>query len=497
MNQRLPYSLQVLLSGFPRFSSTLLLLSMLLPISPSSLGQEIIDTQSHEYYVSADADSGGDGSRSRPFEALAQAQAVSVAGDTIYLIASEQARVLDGGIALKSGQKLIGVDVSGRLLENPDERFQLSNTRGELDGIMVRLSNNNEVAGIHFMNMRNSAISASNTNYSGTYIHHTSYSGNAAEHIEDERGLVYAVSLNGASGTQTGIRIEDSSFYDGEDLGAIRVFQSGDSRGDYLFQRNEFSDLGGRAYFVRTQNNSSVETIILDSVADNIGRGDRNSDSIIPYLMGQSEQVMLIRNYHFNNTKQLGNQSNTAIEAFMFGPPRPDEANWCTRCRLTLKILDSVIENSVTDPIQFSNSGRNSELSYEIRNNKIIGGNPQQGGGAISLNLQSVPDSGGSTKLLVENNDIIGSTGYGFALNNRGGGDGHAVIVDFGGGVLGSVGNNRFMGNDKGAMRVPQFRISARGNWWGGGEPNIYGSDNALQEYSKVEIEPVLRTNPR
>ena len=163
-------------------------------------------------------------------------------------------------------------------------------------------------------------------------------------HVEDERGLVYAISLDASAGARDGVTIEDSRFADGEDLGAIRVFQSGESRGRYRFQRNEFSDLGGRAYFVRTQDRSFVETIILDSAADNIGRGERNSDSIIPYLMGQSEQVMLVRNYRFNNTNQEGNQSNTGIEAYMFGQPRPDEANWCTGCTLTLTILDSVIE---------------------------------------------------------------------------------------------------------------------------------------------------------
>ena len=213
--------------------------------------------------------------------------------------------------------------------------------------------------------------------------------------------------------------------------------------------------------------------------------------------MGQSEQIMLIRNYRFRNTKQEGNRSNTGIEAFMFGAPRPDERNWCTRCKLTLKILDSVIENAVTDPIQFSNSGRNSELSYEIRNTRILGGHPQQGGGGISLNLQSVPDSGGSTQLLVENSDIIGTTGYGFAMNNRGGGDGHAVTVDFGGGALGSRGHNRFIGNEKGAMRVPQNRITAANNWWDGGKPTIYNSENQPSDDAAVLVEPVLRTDPR
>jgi hypothetical protein len=161
---------------------------------------------------------------------------------------------------------------------------------------------------------------------------------------------------------------------------------------------------------------------------------------------------------------------------------------------LTLKIVDSVIENAVTDPIQFSNSGRNSDLSYEIRNARIIGGNPRQGGGGISLNLQSVRDSGGRTKLLVENTDIVGTTGYGFAMNNRGGGDGHAVIVDLGGGALGSRGNNRFIGNGKGASRVPQNRITAMNNWWDGGEPMVYNSENQPSDEANVLVEPVLTT---
>ena len=482
---------------FYRIMPSLSVLGVCLALASPSNGQQSGNSAGIKHYVSADAGPNGDGSQRRPFLLLSQAEEASAAGDIIYLLSSDSGKVLDGGIALKPRQRLIGIGADGDILENPADRVRLTNTTPLPGGVMVQLSDHNEVAGIHFMNMGNAAISGSDTDYSGTYIHHTTFSGNAEEHIEDERGLVYAISLDAAGGYLDGIRIEDSSFHDGEDLGAIRVFQSGDSRGNYLFQRNDFSDLGGRAYFVRTQHSSIVETVILDSTADNIGRGERNSDSIIPYLMGQSEQVMLVRNYRFRNTKQEGNRSNTGIEAFMFGQPRPDEANWCTRCTLTLKILDSVIENAVTDPIQFSNSGRNSDLSYEIRNTRIIGGNPQQGGGGISLNMQSVPDSGGRTKLLVENSDIIGTTGYGFAMNNRGGGDGHAVIVDFGGGALGSLGNNRFIGNEKGAMRVPQNRITAANNWWDGGEPTVYNSQNQPSGDAHVLVEPVLGADPR
>ena len=476
---------------------SLSVLALWLASSAPAQGQTPRDSPHTTFYVSADARPNGDGGKRTPFVSLAQAEAASAAGDTIFLLASERGSVLDGGIALKPRQKLVGVNADGELLEHAADRVRLTNSTPLPGGIMVRLSTQNEVAGIHFMNMGHAAISGAGTNYSGAYIHHATFTGHATEHIEDERGLVYAITFDASEGTIDGVAVEDSSFSDGEDLGAIRVFQSGQSRGHYQFQRNDFSDLGGRAYFVRTQHTSRVETIILDSTADNIGRGERNSDSIIPYLMGQSEQVMLIRDYRFKNTRQEGNRSNTAIEAYMFGSPRPDEANWCTGCKLTLKIVDSVIENSVTDPIQFSNSGTNSELSYEIRNTRIIGGDPRQGGGGISLNLQGVPDSGGSTTLLVESSSIIGTTGYAFTLNNRGGDDGHAVTVDLGGGALGSRGHNRFIDNEKGAIRLPPIRMTAQHNWWDGGTPTLYDNDDRPTDDAHVLVDPVLTADPR
>ncbi|MEE2638264.1 MAG: hypothetical protein VYE68_13660 [Acidobacteriota bacterium] len=447
-----------------------------------------------EHFVSANVASAGDGTRGRPYRTLREAESASSPGDTIYVLSSMG--TLDGGIELQPRQRLIGLGPNGALATNPADRVRVTNSTAPPGGVMVTLSDHNEVAGFHFRNMRNHAITGVDRDYSGTYIHHTTFSGNASVHIEDERGLVYAIAFDATAGLRADVRVEDSRFADGEDLGAIRVFQSGNSRGDYRFERNSFSDLGGRAYFVRTQHRSYVETMILDSTADNIGRGDRNSDSIIPYLMGQSEQLMLIRNYRFDNSRQEGNRSNTGIEAFMFGEPRPDEANWCTGCTLTLKILDSVLENAVTDSIQFSNSGRNSQLSYEIRNTRIIGGNPQQGGGGISLNLQSVSDSGGRTTLLVESTDVVGTTGYGFAVTNRGGGA-HDLIVDLGGGVLGSRGRNRILDNAKGAIRVPLTPVSAQYNWWGGSVPVIVNTDDQAFGTANVIVVPPLRADPR
>ncbi len=34
-------------------------------------------------------------------------------------------------------------------------------------------------------------------------------------------------------------------------------------------------------------------------------------------------------------------------------------------------------------------------------------------------------------------------------------------------------------------------------NWWDGGEPKVYNSENQLSDESNVLLEPVLSTDPR
>ena len=97
----------------------------------------------------------------------------------------------------------------------------------------------------------------------------------------------------------------------------------------------------------------------------------------------------------------------------------------------------------------------------------------------------------------MEDSDVIATTGYGVTFNDRGGNGGHSVVVDLGGGVLGSRGRNRFAGNEKGAVRLPQNRVTAAHNWWGGGKPTMYDGEDRLSEDRNVLIEPVLSEEPR
>ena len=40
-------------------------------------------------------------------------------------------------------------------------------------------------------------------------------------------------------------------------------------------------------------------------------------------------------------------------------------------------------------------------------------------------------------------------------------------------------------------------RMTAMNNWWDGGEPKAYNSENQLSDGANVLVEPVLSTDPR
>jgi hypothetical protein len=88
-------------------------------------------------YVGADAAEGGDGSQARPFGSLAAVEEASAAGDTIRVVAAKAP--LDGGIALKAGQRLIGAGAAAPI-ENTDASRH--------DGDAITLADRTEVANV-------------------------------------------------------------------------------------------------------------------------------------------------------------------------------------------------------------------------------------------------------------------------------------------------------------------------------------------------------------
>ncbi|WP_437324264.1 hypothetical protein [Sorangium sp. So ce381] len=128
--------------------SSLVMLGMLL-IAGSS--------EAATWYVKADPPHPGNGSKSRPFSSLQDLEARSGPGDTLYVIQSRG--VLDGGIQLKDGQRLIGLGPKVTVANPHSARATLTNTSGaRYDGDVIRLAKNNVVQNIHIDNAFRSSI---------------------------------------------------------------------------------------------------------------------------------------------------------------------------------------------------------------------------------------------------------------------------------------------------------------------------------------------------
>ena len=114
-------------------------------------------SEAADWYVKAGAPHPGNGSKNRPFTSLDQVEAASAAGDTIYVLQSQG--VLDGGIQLKDGQRLIGLGPKVNTANGNSARAKLTNTSdARYDGDAVRLAKNNLVENLHIDNTFRSAI---------------------------------------------------------------------------------------------------------------------------------------------------------------------------------------------------------------------------------------------------------------------------------------------------------------------------------------------------
>ena len=105
------------------------------------------DSDSRNIYVKAGAPDGGDGTKKKPFNSLADVETNSLPGDKITVLFSGM--VLDGGIALKEGQHLQGKKGPGGVLP------QITNSSSDhLDGDAVRLTGgNNKIDHLHILDL--------------------------------------------------------------------------------------------------------------------------------------------------------------------------------------------------------------------------------------------------------------------------------------------------------------------------------------------------------
>ena len=444
------------------------------------------------WYVKATAMSGGNGTKDMPFDSLADAEAASGAGDTIFILQSHSRVILDGGIALKPDQKLIGLGPDVRIVPDNAAAARITNSTG---GDIVQLSTGNEITGIHFKDMSRDAISGIGVDFSGTNIHGNLFSG-ANPLVFSRSDSIFLVSF---AGNTSNVNLRDNVFRDGESLGGIVTIHLGDSSGDYHLEGNRFENLGHRSHAMFSFDTANVEALILDSSSINNGVGGNNADSILLQLAGSSTQDVLVQEYTYDNPDQVGNISNSGLEVFTIGDGNS----------VSLQIEDSTFRNTVTEAIQVFGFGANTLIDVQIRNSRVIDANPSQiaaatggffRGGAITVIPECLPvgsptclglgGTGNLTTLLIENSDITGSSGYAVSVLDSGAG--FSSVIDMGGGALGSIGKNRILDNTVGEIELLLTDGVGESNWWGEGSPRV-----DIIGAGSFDYDPVLVADPR
>ncbi len=538
------------------------------------------------WYVSAVAAHGGTGTIEKPFDTLGQAQQASAPGDTITVLAAPlTAAPLDGGIALKPKQRLIGQGASAMALP------RLTNTGTGNSGDAVTLAAGAEVARLTITGTYRGGIYG--LNVPGASIHDNDISGHNSSCVQgiiippdtlptNVPGLTFpnpAPLPNGWAGIYLladrdsgdvsirNNRVHDSPCGDGIDIGlsgtaaytalidantAFNLTQSGPLTAGILsilavgMQTRDGSRLTATVshntqHDIGTANSNTADpecvypnvvdasTIVAD-ISNNrcynsLGGWSANgleipmmndggtavinvtdssftgvtSDIIEPIALGTNQylEVNLLRVTAAHASGQGASPLIDIAGRFSYGNEGDCLSMFSTAGGNTLKLTlrDSELSDCYFNGLSIAtNSAPGSAatrlISFDIDNSKITA---NRGNGIRFFNGSGLGGLSGR----VQNSDISGNATVPDALaprenlriDNQGGAT-PQVVLDFGGGPLGSAGNNCFVGA---GVQNNGYTVFMRNNWWGaaaGPAAGAVGGSGATDTASPLPAAP-------
>lgn len=458
-------------------------------------------------YVMGGAPAGGDGSKKHPYNSLADVEAGSIAGDKITVLYSNIA--LDGGITLKDGQHLQGK--KGKK-ENKNNLPVITNTSSSTnDGNGVIAANSTKIShlnirdvqrnGVYFVNaskliIQNNLIENPNR---GTFslpcaLCLLSAGGSGIRGLADV-GLALDILIEDNEINANG---HSNRFTRGIDIGAG---MGGEMTAVVL--GNHVSNMNGRAYLPYVAGNGIANFLFEDNSAKTIGPA--NADSFFIFG-GDSGQISVdVRNYFLDNSEIgiFGDPTNHGFEVWT-GLIIPG-SGFAAQVNVTADGL--VIHDSAADGIFIGNNLPDAIVNVTISNSEILraAGRLTGGIGVIAHNDTyglGIPFVTASLSLKVETTDVIGTLpGINFIGLPVGAIEivlaGVNDVYDFGGGALGSVGQNRLLENPLDYVSaINAVDIFAENNYYGGDAPSYFhfgfpGVDG------DILIEPYLTEDPR
>jgi hypothetical protein len=371
------------------------------------------------WYVSAGAAAGGDGSFGAPFDSLADVEATSAAGDTIIVLAS--GAPLDGGIALKPDQRLIG-DGPSVVGSTASELPRITNTSAtHLDGDGVRLAAGAEVANVVVAGTVRGAIYG--LDVTGVNVHGNDVSGhNTSCTIGFEvlplvaptngpfigvpfgadvpgYGYVYVIYIpNGWAGIMVDasyavghVRIADNLVHDATCGDGIDMRLRGTADLTAVIEGNTVTHLA-QGHFEGTQPAVSVDSImaiglqtddsarlVVDEIGNTqtyIGGPDSDCEGLFFDVSGSSTMIARVDGNTFAHG--IGGTSCNGMELI----------TGLDNATADVRVANSLFEDNPGDMIEAGNLGKGSKMYLEldnvtVRNTTIRGGN----GGPIPFNI--------------------------------------------------------------------------------------------------------------
>jgi len=371
------------------------------------------------WYVKANAGAGGDGSEGQPFNSLQTVEQKSEPGDTIIVLACPaDIPALDGGIALKDGQKLLGVGPDVTLDDPAAEQAKITNSdAGRYDGDGIVLANDNEVTNIHVIDAHRSAISGHNI--SGADIHHNIIT----EHNQGRQTFkiiyysckveYYGIHLTADAGNAIGDLLVHHNIVRNARGGGFLLYLSASASAELILDGNTFTDLlsppkgVNEAIMIGTTDSARANVIIRDTSVDNIGSGSVLCDATVFYMEGNSQQDVLVQGYTYRNTKDVGGNQSFGMIAWTI--PTSNNA------KLNFRLEDSELRGmNGFAGVYLYIEGKNGNITGHIENTVVE--NPS--GAGIYINNQS--GSGNSYEIHLEGNQARDCSGEGILFLNSG-----------------------------------------------------------------------------
>lgn len=451
--------------------------------------------QNHRWYVSASASSGGDGTISSPFNSLAAAEQASSPDDTIVIEPSPlNVPPLDGGIALKPGQRLIGagppvVQLGQPLLQGGPplatstelvSQPRIANTSGTTNsGDAVELADGSDVENVVITTAYRGAIYGNNVvnvvvrgndvanfNTSGATgfvvqpFYLNSYTAGLATDVANGLAAGWAGILVDTASVQTNISIEGNYVHDGFCGDGIDFRSMGTGNATAQVNRNfvtrlaQCSGTGIRTIEgIGTQvTGTGILNVTLDGNTEaNTGSPRANMDSL---FVNPAESGRLVESIKHNlYTTGIGGASTNGMEFIISNGKSYAE----------LSISDSQFYNNPGDMLELFNRGEQGSTGILILDHVLVDGTTISGGlptyaipagGANGVPLASTGDNTGEclgiasvgandvTMLVMRDSEFVGCGNNGIEITNNhctsppstgpgcGAGDPHTVFID-------------------------------------------------------------------